>query len=157
MDQRSQEQKKADDQFRAENYTSNTIATPPEFLACSVSTSVLLSGHIVLRDIADIVLDNGWKWCNDNRAADKQDNPEWWPLAQRIAETFDWTLLDDPTQPLTVRRWRNSFTFGDQRRNDGPPFGGGCHRAIALAVRVVDAPAFFRPISVLVSYFPHLS
>lgn len=150
MDTRSEKQKTADDLFERQNYEARIIKTVGEFLACRVSTNVLRSGEQVLSDIADIVIANTWDFCNANRAQDKEDNPDWWPSVARIEADLDWDRLKDPMQPLTVRRFGLTFAFGDQRRRGGHPFGGGCHRAIAVAVRVTKKPAEYRELRVLV-------
>jgi hypothetical protein len=122
--------------------TYRTIQLPDanDFLACTFATTVLEPDVRVLRRVAELIIANGYAWCQANRDRNKKES--WWDTVQRIEEGFDWSELLKG-DPVTANVWNGSLEFGSIGG-----FGGGCHRTIALSVRVLKDTTFYRPFGI---------
>jgi hypothetical protein len=122
-----------------------TIQLPDEnyFLACTIATTVLQPDERNLRTIAQLVVEKGYRWCMEHEDPNKSD--AWWKGVEQIEKAFDWRkfLAGDP---ITARVEGHSLEFGSIGT---PPFGGGCHRTIALAAAIQSKKIPYRPFSIL--------
>ena len=127
--------------------TFRTVHLPivEDFLACSIATTVLVPDVRVLAEIGDRVVRHGYEWCQANRDPAKAES--WWRTVQRIEGEFDWAKFLEG-DPITAKVYGQSFQFGSIGR-----FGGGCHRTIALAVRVLRDGSFYRPFNIQLACF----
>ena len=112
-----------------------------DMLACRIATSVFRKDIRNLGDIADRVIQEGYDWCIANR--DPHKPKAWWMAVRDIHENFSWEKLHE-CDPITAKVHAGSLEFGSI---DG--FGGGCHRAIALAAIMLSTPDAYRPFDIL--------
>lgn len=98
----------------------------PTLLKCRLDTTVLVVNNKDIRCIGEITTDykaRGWDYLFQHLPAEKDKS--WWEQVRKYAEKFQWELYRTPSLP-TVKPYQGTLEFHG---------GGGCHRAMALAIR----------------------
>lgn len=124
-----------------------TIQLPrcEDFLVCTLATSVLSPDERRLDRLAHTISSRGYEWCIRNRHHDK--SPDWLRTVQRIEEDFCWDKLG-VGDAITAKVESDALEFGDIDVGGIKKYGGGCHRTLALAVKCLRAPSFYRPFDI---------